>query len=85
MTAMGIPFGRLGRQAAGVLHCLVIVAGIDGARRSGLTFPIPFLLLYRAVVATGALGGKVSGVLSDLLAAAFVVYAGFQVIGRERR
>jgi len=61
------------------LMMVVLVAGFilvaETLRRQGIIVPIPFLLLYAGVVASGSLGGLTSGVISGALASGYVIYA----------
>jgi len=61
------------------LMMVVLVAGFilvaETLSRQGVIIPIPFLLLYVGVVASGSLGGLTSGVVSGALASGYVIYA----------
>ncbi|NQU72393.1 MAG: PAS-domain containing protein [Rhodospirillales bacterium] len=58
-----------------VVAVVCLVAIIEGARRYGLSVPIPFLLLYVGVVLGGNIGGVLGGGLCGGIAAAYVIYA----------
>ena len=59
----------------GVLATLAIVAYIEGLRQSGASPPIPFLLLYGALVLTATTGGMRAGLASAAIAAVFIGYS----------
>ena len=48
-----------------------------------MVVPIPFLLLYVSVVASGGFGGKLAGAASGVLAGAYVVFAGMVDFGPQ--
>ena len=56
------------------MTALVILA-IEWSRQLGTILPIPFLLLYASVVASGGMGGILAGGISGALATAFIGYA----------
>ena len=59
----------------GVLVTVLIVFYIELARRSGVSVPVPFLLLYASVVLAANMGGLRPGLLSAAVAGAFIIHA----------
>ncbi len=60
-----------------VVATALLAVVIEWGRQTGRNFPIPFLLLYASIVVSGGAAGKLAGVASGVLAAAYVAYSGF--------
>lgn len=65
------------------LSTLGVVTAIAVAQWADVLLPIPFLLLLTTVVASGAIGGVVSGSISGLLMAMTIFYFWSQGMGPE--
>lgn len=65
------------------LSTLVVVVAIGVSLWADVLFPIPFLVLLTTVVASGAIGGIASGLISAALMTATILYFWSQGIGPE--
>ena len=65
----------------GVLATILSVAYAEFARRTGMAFPIPFLLLHTSVILAAGIGGLRPGLLSAAIMSAFIIYSVFTSYG----
>lgn len=69
------------RYWLGVIVTAPVVIYIELSRRSGVTAPTPFLILYASVVLAAIWGGLGSGLISAVIASTFIGYSGFISLG----
>jgi hypothetical protein len=62
-------------ETVGPLGVLIVIAYVESVRRSGANPPLPFLLLFAALVLAANFGGVRSALVSAGFAALFIVYS----------